>query len=235
MRIAISGAANQGKTTFLRDFIQVYDMYDTPVETYRDVMDKDSHSKKATSDTQWQILDYMAEQLMQNRKGDNIIYDRCPLDNIVYSLWCYEKDDTGIDKEFIDKCVPLVRESMKFIDIIFFTPITKVAKVNIEDNGERESDEEYITETDNLFKAMYQQWLAPKSTFFPENDKPAIIEIFGSRIERLQMCKLYIDTDTGDSIDEQGLLNMNEIEKIESEFRNTGGDTDVNDVKRFFL
>ena len=79
---------------------------------------------------------------------------------------------------------------MKFLDIIFFIPITKHAPVNIEEGDNRETDQEYITEVDNIFKVMYRQWMSPDSPFFPKDDRPAMIEVFGNRVERLQMMKL---------------------------------------------
>ena len=236
MRVAISGTACQGKSTLIKDFLDVYKMYETPEKTYRDVIVDDTHSKNTSIQRQWEILDFMADQLPDYRSGDNIILDRCPLDNIVYSLWAHSKGIDGFDKTFIDKCIPLVRESMKFIDIIFFIPITKAAPVDIEPGSQRETDAEYIAEIDNIFKAMYQQWLSPESEFFPADDKPAIIEIFGSPIERMHMIQLYLDTDNGDSIDEQGLLDINEMEKIEAQFRNTGeGYTDTKDINNLII
>lgn len=236
MRISISGAACQGKSTLIDDFLKTYSQYSSPEKTYRSLIDDDKHSKNTTPDTQWKILDFMADQVASFRKGTNVVYDRCILDNIVYSLWCYEKGIKGFDRTFIDKCIPLVRESMKFIDIIFYLPMTKVSPVEVVDDGTREADRDYIKETDNIFKAMYQQWIQPKSIFFPHDDKPAIIEIFGNQTERMHMMKLYVDEDTGDAVQEQGIINPEEIKDIESQFRNSGnGYTDVNNVNRLTI
>ena len=236
MRIAISGAACQGKSTLINDFLATYNQYSKPEKSYRSLIDNDQHSKKTTTDLQWSILDFMAEQVTSYRNNDNIVYDRCTLDNIVYSLWCYDKGVEGFDRQFIDKCMPLVKESMKFIDIIFYLPITKVAPVDIVEDGTRETDKDYIVETDNLFKAMYQQWLQPDSSFFPHDDKPAIIEIFGSPQERMHMIKLYVDEESGDAVEEEGILNPSEMQDIESQFRNSGdGYTDVNNINRLTI
>lgn len=236
MRIAISGTACQGKTTLLNGFLAKYNTYTTPEKTYRDVLPEIEHSMKTTIDTQWKVLDFMTEQHTQADSSSNIIYDRCPLDNMVYSLWAHDKKHEGFDRDFIDKCIPLFRESMKFLDIILFLPITKVAPVEVVDDGTRETNEQYITEIDNLFKAMYQQWLQPESTFFAKDDKPAIIEIFGTQQERMHMIQLYVDVESGDAVDEQGILDPVEMDKIESQFRNTGsGYTDPNDVNRLLI
>jgi len=203
MRIAISGTGNQGKTTLIKDFLQEWSTYRTESSTYRDklVAEKLPHSKNATKDTQWKILNHMIDEMQTFKSDDYIIMDRCPIDNLVYSLWCFEKGVGDIDKEFIDKCIPLVCESMKHLDIIFFTPITKAAPVKIEDDGVRETDSIYIKEIDNIFKMIGAQHHQnnEKNPFFPKDDAPGWIEVFGDRQTRIAMIKQYLDVD-GDLI-----------------------------------
>jgi GTPase SAR1 family protein len=38
MKIAISGTANSGKTTLLKDFLNTWPNYVTPIKTYRDLL-----------------------------------------------------------------------------------------------------------------------------------------------------------------------------------------------------
>lgn len=221
MRIAISGTGNQGKTTLINDFLQEWTSYNTESTSYRMklVDEKLPHSKETTKDTQWKILNHMIDEMQTFSSDSNVIMDRCPIDNLVYSLWCYEKGVGDIDKEFIDKCIPLVRESMRNLDIIFFTPITKFNNIEIEDDGVRETDPEYIKEIDNLFKAIQNQYHQnpQDNPFFPKDDSPAIIEVFGSRQERIEMIKLYLDVD-GDAIegDQSNLFNPENLEMMEN-------------------
>lgn len=203
MRIAISGTANQGKSTLINDFLKTWPSYKTESNTYRELLkeQKITHSKKTTKDTQWKILNFMVEELQRYKKNDYVIFDRCPLDNLVYSLWACEKKQGKIDEKFISKCIPIVKESLKHLDIIFFLPITKAAPVTIEENGTRETDEVYVKEIDALFKSLTAQYKhnLGRTPFFPSDDCPGIIEIFGNPVERIQMIKWYIDTD-GDLI-----------------------------------
>ena len=205
MRIAISGTACQGKSTLVKDFLNEWPTYKTEENNYRDLIadKKIQHSKQCNKEGQWAILNSKIDEVQKYSKKDKVIFDRSPLDAIVYSLWSLEKQASDIDKEFIDKCIPLVRESMKGIDIIFFTPITKVAPVPIVNDGMREADEEYIKEIDNIFKViLHSHHIKPGSTpFLPSYDCPAVIEIFGSREERIQMIRQYLDKD-GDLIGE---------------------------------
>lgn len=203
MRIAISGTGNQGKSTLINDFLQEWPNFKTESSTYRAklVAEKLPHSKDATKDTQWKILNHMIDEMQTLGSEDNIIMDRCPIDNLIYSLWCFEKGVGDIDKEFIDKCIPLVCESMRNLDIIFFIPITKAAPVAIEEDGVRETDEVYIKEIDNIFKMIGAQHHENngRNPFFPKDDAPGWIEVFGDRQTRVAMIKQYLDAD-GDLI-----------------------------------
>ena len=203
MRIAISGTGNQGKTTLINDFLQEWSNYKTESSTYRDKLEAEKlpHSKEATKDTQWKILNHMIDEMQTFGAEDSIIMDRCPIDNLIYSLWCFEKGVGDIDKEFIDKCIPLVCESMRNLDIIFFIPITKAAPVAIEEDGVRETDEVYIKEIDNIFKMIGAQHHENngRNPFFPKDDAPGWIEVFGDRQTRIAMIKQYLDAD-GDLI-----------------------------------
>ena len=203
MRIAISGTANQGKTTLIRDFLHNWPTYKTESKTYRELLKEQKlpHSKKATKDGQWKILNLMVDELQKYKKGDKVLFDRCPLDNLVYSLWCCDKKSGKIDEKFITKCIPVVKESLRNLDIIFFLPITKAAPVTLEENGIREVDEVYVKEIDAIFKSMNIQYRhnLGRTPFFPPDDCPAIIEIFGNPVERIQMIKWYLDAE-GDLI-----------------------------------
>lgn len=205
MRIAISGTACQGKSTLIKDFLKEWDMYTTPEKTYRDYLTENNlpHSKETTKDTQWDILNFMVDTLQQYSKGDKVIFDRCPLDNMVYSLWAHEKDNSDLDSNFIKKCIPVVRESLRFLDVIFFIPITKAAPIKIVEDDLRDTDEEFITEIDNIFKGIERQYLEGQkaSPFLPNEECPAIVEVFGNREQRLHMMRQYIDAE-GDLLGE---------------------------------
>ena len=204
MRIAISGTGCQGKSTLIKDFLKEWPVYKTESQTYRELIKKEKlpHSKNATKDGQWKILNHMIDEMQTFKPTDNVIMDRCPIDNLVYSLWCFEKGVGGIDKDYIDKIIPLVCESMRNLDIIFFIPITKAApKIDIEDDGMRETDETYIKEIDNIFKMIGAQHIENngRNPFFPKDDAPGWIEVFGDPMVRIAMIKQYLDVD-GDLI-----------------------------------
>lgn len=219
MRIAISGTACQGKSTLVKDFLENWPNYSRSKESYRQVVKKDGLkiNKEVNQDSQWKILNCLIDDLQNTTKEDNIIYDRCPLDNLVYSMWSYEKGNSDIDKAFIDKCIPLVRESMRLLDIIFFIPITKAAPVKIEAKENRETDLSYIKEIDFIFKAIERQHSVNGGfPFFVHDDKPAIIEIFGTPEERIKMIELYLDKDGEVVSDKESVLSNENLELMET-------------------
>ena len=195
MRIAIAGTQCIGKSTLIDDMIKEWPMYKRSNESYRPMLKSLNlpANTQTTKDTQGRILDCLCDDIKATNKNDNIIFDRTPIDNIVYSLWALEKGYSDIDKAFIDSCVDRVKESMRSIDILFFLPITKVAPVEIVAREGRETDATYRTEIDNIFKAIQFSHNKGKCPFFMKDDAPPIIEIFGNPLERIQMLKLYIN------------------------------------------
>jgi len=222
MRIAISGTACQGKTTLITDFLEQWPNYKTPKKTYRDIIKENNldHSSKTNKKTQKKILDFMIKEQKKYRGSDNVIFDRCPLDNLVYSIWATEQPDLDIDDKFVQKCIPLVRESFRNLDIIFFTPITKVASVEHVEDDLRDTDPKVIEGIDNIFKAMHREYMNnDASVFFIKDDRPGIIEVFGSRRERIEILKLYIDAEGdihpgGNLIDEDMLADMQSLSGV---------------------
>ena len=207
MRIAICGTANIGKSTLIKDFLNEWNMYGREVRSYRDVLNEKGlpHSKNTTKESQKAILDYMVDTLKEFKKGDKVIFDRCPLDNLVYSMWAMSQEGNDIDEDFVDECIPIVREALTNLDIIFFLPITKFNKIDIVENGERETDQKYIKEIDNFFKVLQRHYHEhpQDNPFFPRDDSPALIEVFGTPEERIAMIRLYIDAE-GDLVGGDG-------------------------------
>jgi len=218
MRIAITGAACQGKSTLVENFIKKWPSYKRSKESYRTVIKEENLkiNKEADSNSQLKILNCLIDDLQVTEKTDKIIFDRCPLDNLVYSMWSFEKGCSDIDKDFIDKCIPLVRESMRHLDIVFFIPITKVSPVKIEEKKLRETDKTFIKETDNIFKAIHRSYFTGQSPFFPKDDSPAIIEIFGTPEERIKMIELYLNSEGNLHGEEESVLSKESLDYMET-------------------
>ena len=129
-------------------------------------------------------------------------------------MWACEQEGNDIDEEFISSCIPLVRESFRDLDIIFFVPITKVAPIGIVEDGIRDTSQQIIEEIDNIFKAVHRDHEEnPKTNIFIVDDKPPIIEVFGNRRERIEILKLYIDAE-GDAMSPGNLIDEKTLESI---------------------
>ena len=196
MRIAVSGSHCLGKSTFVQDFIKQWPMYSTPKEKYTDLKKKRNFTinESGTEESQRKILTFISDQVIGKTKEDNIIFDRCVLDNLVYTLWLnnYDKVPNSLVKDTINA----VRSTLIFYDVIFFTPITKVSPINLEDSGHRSVDPIYRAEIDNIFKSLMQTYYKNSTVYFPFDHElgcPAIIELYGSREERIELAKMYIN------------------------------------------
>lgn len=206
MRIAISGTANQGKSTLVKDFLARWKNYSAPIGSYRDQLVEGKHSSNADEDTQFSILNWMVDTQAKLGKDDNVILDRCTLDNFVYTLWAIKNGK--IDKSYINKSIDLIRESFRTLDIIFLLDYDP--NIQIVDDGTRDANPDYIREINNIFQGIYNQYVSGDEnlyTIFPKDDMPAIIPIHGSRQERLTQISDYIDvsgslieTDPEDSV-----------------------------------
>ena len=219
MRIAISGAQNTGKTTLISDFLEKWSCYKTPSKTYRDVIveEKLEHSSKTTTSTQDKILEFMLNQVKDKSKtvNDNVIYDRCPLDALAYSMWCNSKEYEGFDTDYIQNQINEVRESMRFLDIIFLCKFDE--SIPVVDDGTRDTDINHIKEIDNIFEALYQQYYnnVHSDVFFPKDDSPAVIKLPVNQLSRINLISDYVTPDGGMYGDEHSILNPNNIEELE--------------------
>lgn len=172
-------------------------MYTTPKETYRDLVKKQKLkiNQKGDLNSQLSILNYHIDEAQKYSKEDNIIFDRCVLDPLAYSLWMYEKGIGNFKDEDIEGMIKITKESLKLYDIIFFIPLTDKAKIPLVkgDNKFRDTDEEFRDEMNNIFNALQKSYHKQTGVIFPLEDCPPFIDIYGSREERIELTKLYIN------------------------------------------
>lgn len=205
MKIAISGTACTGKTTYIRDFLKKWPMYETSANTYREILKEKNltHSSNGTEESQRIILNYLVDQAIESSKKDHVILDRCVLDNFVYTSWLFLNEK--VSEKFLEETRTLTRETLKLYDIIFFIPLTKVAPIKFVEDSLRDSDPIYREEIDNIFKAYMSSYLKSDGKIFPSEDCPAVIEIFGNPQERIKLTELYI-TEKGEPFGEDQSL-----------------------------
>lgn len=218
MRISISGAANTGKSTLVSYFLRRWPMYATPEKTYRDVIKENnlSHSSKTSSETQLMILDWMLLEMKKFPPKSKVLYDRCPLDNLVYTLQGNMRGQ--ISDEVTAATIFLVRESMKDLDIIFWLKYNP--NIKIVNDGLRDANEEYIKETDKIFSDLFEQYMEnlENDIFYPKEDCPAIIcldETFSTIDDRMMFIGEFLDKDGNLIETENSVLSMENLETFE--------------------
>ena len=160
MRIAFSGTANSGKSTLVKSFLYTWTNYETPKKTYRDVLEEKGleHSSKTTTETQTAVLDFLIDSIQGKTLKDKIVYDRCPLDAVAYTMWANGKGIEGFTDEFVEKQIAMSKEALRSLDIIFMTRFNEDI-MKVEDDGTRDANLEYIKEMDNIFYSLYMQYM----------------------------------------------------------------------------
>jgi predicted ATPase len=215
MRIAFSGTGNSGKTTLIKSFLYTWSNYTAPNKTYRDLLKEEKllHSSKTTTKTQEKILDFMIDQIQSAEAGSNMVFDRCPLDNIAYSMWCNEKKVKGFTNAYIAEHIKLMKESMRFLDIIFLCRFDE--SQTIQDDGVRDTSKDFIKEVDNIFHSLYMQYTQnPEAdVFFPKGDSPCIIELPHKSQERIDLIAEYVTPEGGMYGDDASIFS--DIDKLE--------------------
>jgi thymidylate kinase len=194
MRIAFSGTASSGKSTLTNAFLKRWPMYTTPTKTYRDIIVENNleHSSKTSEETQLLILNWMMEEQAKYTKNSNVVFDRCPWDNLAYTL---QGNAAGlISDEVTAASISFVKESLKNIDIIFW--IRYSPSIKIVADGLRDVDENFIKATDTIFSDLYHQYCEnlESDIFYPKEDCPAIIQLDGTTVDdRLWFISQFID------------------------------------------
>ena len=204
MRIALIGAHSVGKSTLVEQFLKEWPMYKRPEKTYRDIIKEKNLNINMQGDKESQraILNALVDevQLASTSDDTHIIFDRCPVDNMAYTLWHYAKDTEGFTSEFVMTCKDIAALSLKHIDLIFYVPARK--EIPITPREGRETNETFREEIDNIFDSLVNSYEKNIGAFFPSEDCPAVIRLEGPPDMRIPQIKLYIK-DTGNCYGEE--------------------------------
>ena len=204
MRISFTGLTHKYSSEFFDKFMNRWPNY---LQSSTGSFVPDDISLVTSQQEQWENLNKLVDEMQEYRNNDYIFYHGSAIDNIVYSIWANAKGHDYED-EYIQKCLPIVAESMKFIDVVFYVPDTKHDVTDID---------EQFDEIQNLYTAVNGKWQDDESPFFIKDDRPPVIEIFGDTEQRLEIISLYMD-EQGDSIGAQGIIDPGELEELEKAF-----------------
>jgi thymidylate kinase len=192
MKIAFMGTQCNGKSTLIKEFCKRWPMYKEVKSSYRKLIktNKVQHNEDGTEESQKAILNAIIDDTQHAiAKGDEfLIFDRCVIDNIVYSLWLNEKDK--VSDEFIMDTKRIAYEAVKVFDIIFYIPLRE--EITIVPRKGRALDPVYRQEIDNLFRAVVGTYEKSAGIFFPKEDCPAVITLEGPADLRIEQIPMYI-------------------------------------------
>ncbi|KTD26951.1 hypothetical protein E3983_12790 [Legionella israelensis] len=190
MRIVISGTHSVGKSTFVKDFISYFPNFireEEPYRALRDIYDI-KFGKSSTCFCNGLQFYYNLSRLLSYQGSEQVIFDRCPVDYIAYSLYTARYRQTDIDLKFVESLIEPSRKALKNIDLLIFIPITEKHLVELEDDGIRPVDVSYRSEVDEYFKQLYRENLYD----IVEKYADKLIEIWGTREQRIQQVEAYI-------------------------------------------
>jgi len=192
MRIAVSGTHSVGKSTLVWDLIKAFPGYVREEEPYR-ALCKIYPIKFGQDSTRYcnglQVY-YALGRAQTYPKKARVIYDRCPVDFIPYSMYTARKGKTDIDRAFVKSLVEPVRQSLRSLDLIVFVPISTRHPIHLENDGIRPLDKEYRSEVDRDFKRVYRTALYD---LFKEPGAPRVVEITGSREDRVAQLRRIVN------------------------------------------
>jgi len=192
MKIAFMGTQCNGKSTLIKEFIKRWPMYKEVKSTYRKLIKtgKVTNNEEGTADSQKAILNAIIDDTQNaTAKGDDfLVFDRCVIDNIVYSLWLNEKGK--VSDEFIMDTKHIAFQAIKMFDIIFYIPLRE--EITIVPKKGRALDPIYRQEIDNLFRAVVGTYEKNQGIFFPREDCPAVITLEGPPDLRIEQIPMYI-------------------------------------------
>ena len=192
MKVAIIGPQCNGKSTLIKEFIKRWPMYKEVKSSYRNLIKtgKITNNQEGTAESQKAILNAIIDdtQKAAAEGNDFLVFDRCVMDNIAYSLWLNEKGK--VSDEFIMDTKRIAFEAIRIFDIIFYLPLRE--EITIVPKKGRDIDPVYRQEIDNIFRAIVGTYEKSAGIFFPKEDCPAVITLEGPPDLRIEQIPMYI-------------------------------------------
>lgn len=117
MKIAVTGAHRVGKTTLIEELQKSLPEYTARLEAYYELEEAGyAFAETPTVEDYVKQLEHSIEQITES--GDNVIFDRCPLDMLAY---IQATDEFGYSD--VSSLYRKVQDAMAEIDLLVFIPI----------------------------------------------------------------------------------------------------------------
>lgn len=117
MRIAVTGTHGVGKSTLIEEFLRVHPKFVHEPEPYVVLVEDygEEFSAEPCVEDFLRQLEFNLEQLDQHAAGENVIYERCPLDFLAYL--------NVLDVTSIQTLTDRISEAMQQLDLIVYLPL----------------------------------------------------------------------------------------------------------------
>lgn len=186
MRIAVSGTHFIEKSTLIEDFIKKHPEYQSEIEPYYKLQNEKSMelSLEPSLDSLLKQLDYSINQLNECKNQKNVIFDRCPVDFIAYTMCALDEDEIDVNDSEVSERFPDIKAALNNLDLILFLPIPKENSIEY-----TEENPAYRKLADKCFKKIYRDDICD---IFPRYNHPNVIEIYGDRQARLKKLEAYL-------------------------------------------
>jgi len=188
MIIAVIGAQNTGKTTFIRDFLKAFPHFTSPALDYRDIIKKHGIKLNREGDCRSQriIMNFIVDDLhKQHESGKDVIIDRSVIDCYVYTLWLYRNNKCSFGNREVVSFFSDMNYNIDYYDMIIHFPIAKTPDMVIEYDGFRDTDQQYRVDIDRLFDEVIQYAL-------PTDMLHRLHRLGGTREERIEAVRPLI-------------------------------------------
>jgi hypothetical protein len=177
-----------GKSTLIQDFLKIYPDYVFEEEPYYQLQEKHDieFAEDPTLENIIEQLNHNLERLDFHEAHTNVIFERCPLDFIAYSMYLVHEEGLNLEDTSIVEMFTGIKESLEYLDLIVFLPMTKEHPISCQDD----EDTIFRKAVDTTLKQLYREELFD---LIPSYDRPQVIELWGSPEERMRKLKYYLE------------------------------------------
>jgi len=117
MRIAVSGTHGVGKSTLIEELLRLHPEFVHEPEPYAVLVEDfgEEFSAEPCVEDFLRQLDFNLERLGQHAAGENVIYERCPLDFVAYL--------SALDANISEMLMERISNAMKQLEVIVYLPL----------------------------------------------------------------------------------------------------------------
>ncbi len=131
MRVAISGSHSTGKTTLIAAFLRRHPDYAHEPEAFETLADDVELTESAgpTPESLRSLLEYTVSAVHGHGARQRVIFERSPVDYLAYAAASRGAWQPREVQDFLARFTPIVRASVRQLDVIAYLPVSTVGPV----------------------------------------------------------------------------------------------------------